>query len=162
MLAWCCKDTHTHTYTYKHTHHWRGQSQLSGKVQGRHEGSNGAYHEEIAVKYLKGILITHCNTLQHTATHYNTLQHTATHCNTLQHTATHCNTLHSSVLQSRCKGDTRDATEHTGWRRLIGSPKLQIMFHERAIKYRSLLRKMTYKDKGSYESSPPCTVKKSR
>jgi len=46
---------------------------------------------------------------------------------------------------------------NTGWRRLIGSPKLQIIFHKRATKYRSLLRKMTYKDKGSYESSPPCT-----
>ena len=44
----------------------------------------------------------------------------------------------------------------TGWPRLIGSPKLQIIFHQRAIEYRSLLRKMTYKDKGSYESSPPC------
>jgi len=46
--------------------------------------------------------------------------------------------------------------ECTGWRRLIGSPKLQIIFHKRATKYRSLLRKMTCKDKGSYESSPPC------
>ena len=46
----------------------------------------------------------------------------------------------------------------TGWRRLIGSPKLQIIFYKRAIKYRSLLRKMTYKDKGSYASSPPCTL----
>jgi len=45
----------------------------------------------------------------------------------------------------------------TGWRRLIGSPKLQIIFHKRATKHRSLLRKMTYKDKGFYESSPPCT-----
>jgi len=44
----------------------------------------------------------------------------------------------------------------TGWRRLIGFPKLQIIFHKRDTKYRSLLRKMTYKDKGSYESSPPC------
>ena len=44
----------------------------------------------------------------------------------------------------------------TGWRRLIGSPKLQIIFHKRATKYRALLRKMTYKNKGSYESSPPC------
>ena len=43
----------------------------------------------------------------------------------------------------------------TGWRRLIGPPKLQIIFHKRAAKYRSLLPKMTYKDKGSYESSPP-------
>ena len=42
--------------------------------------------------------------------------------------------------------------------RLIGSPKLQIIFHKRATKYRSLLRKMTYKDKGSYDSSPPCTL----
>jgi len=46
----------------------------------------------------------------------------------------------------------------TGWRRLIGSPKLRIIFHKRATKYRSLLRKMTYKDKGSYESSPPCNT----
>ena len=46
---------------------------------------------------------------------------------------------------------------HTGWRRLIGFPELQIIFHKRATRYRSLLRKMTYKDKGSYESSPPCT-----
>jgi len=44
-----------------------------------------------------------------------------------------------------------------GWQRLIGSPKLQIVFHKRATKYRSFLRKMTYKDKGSYESSPPCS-----
>jgi len=50
------------------------------------------------------------------------------------------------------------STASTGWRRLIGSPKLQIIFHKRATKYRSFLRKMTYKDKGSYESSPPCTT----
>jgi len=43
---------------------------------------------------------------------------------------------------------------YTGWRRLIGSPNLQIIFHKRATKYGSLLRKMTYKDKGSYESLP--------
>jgi len=46
----------------------------------------------------------------------------------------------------------------TGWRKLIGSPKLQIIFHKRATKYRALLRKMTYKDKGSYGSSPPCNI----
>ena len=45
----------------------------------------------------------------------------------------------------------------TGWRRLMGSRKLQIIFHNRATKYRSLLQKMTYKDQGSYESWPPCT-----
>ena len=47
---------------------------------------------------------------------------------------------------------------NTGWQWLIGSPKLQIIFNKRATKYRSLLRKMTYKDKGSYESSPPCSA----
>jgi len=31
------------------------------------------------------------------------------------------------------------------------------IFHKRATKYRALLWKMTYKDKGSYESSPPCS-----
>jgi len=44
----------------------------------------------------------------------------------------------------------------TGWRRLTGSFKLQIIFHKRATKHGSLLRKMTYKDEGSYESLPPC------
>ena len=42
----------------------------------------------------------------------------------------------------------------TGWRRPIGSPKLQIIFHKRATKYRSLLRKMTYKDKGLLNAPP--------
>ena len=46
----------------------------------------------------------------------------------------------------------------TGWRRLVGSPKLQIISHKRATKYRSRLQKMTYRDKGSHESSPPCSV----
>ena len=46
----------------------------------------------------------------------------------------------------------------TGWRRLIGSPKLQIIFHKRATKYRSLGEKMNNKDTGSYESSPPCNT----
>jgi len=46
----------------------------------------------------------------------------------------------------------------TGWRRLIGSPKSQIIFDKRATKYTSRWRKMTCKDKGSYESSPPCTT----
>ena len=33
----------------------------------------------------------------------------------------------------------------------------RVIFHKRATKYRSILREMTYKDKGSYGSSPPCT-----
>ena len=41
-------------------------------------------------------------------------------------------------------------------------PELQIIFDKRATKYTSPLRKMTYKNKGSYESSPPCMYKSSR
>ena len=44
----------------------------------------------------------------------------------------------------------------TGWRRLIGCIKLQIIFRKRATNYTALLRKMTYKDKASYDSTPPC------
>jgi len=43
----------------------------------------------------------------------------------------------------------------TGWRRLIGCLKLQVIFRKRVINYRALLRKMTYKDKAFYGSSPP-------
>jgi len=50
---------------------------------------------------------------------------------------------------------------NTGWRRLIGSPKLQIIFHKTATKYRSLLQKMTCKDQASYGSLPPCTTDRS-
>jgi hypothetical protein len=41
-----------------------------------------------------------------------------------------------------------------GWRRPIGCLKLQVIFRKRATNYRALLRKMTCKDKASYESSP--------
>ena len=69
---------------------------------------------------------------------------------------------HDRVYQRSRKQTYRDC-EHTGWRRLIGSTKLQIIFHKRGqiqvtfLQYRSLLRKITYKDKGSCESSPRCS-----
>ena len=47
---------------------------------------------------------------------------------------------------------------HTGWRRLIGCLKLQVNFRKSATKYRALFRKMTYKDKASYDYTPPCRV----
>ena len=45
---------------------------------------------------------------------------------------------------------------HTGWRRPIGCLKLQIIFRKRATKYVALLRKMTYREKTSCGSLPPC------
>jgi len=49
-----------------------------------------------------------------------------------------------------------DMMTHTGWRRLVGCLKLQVIFRKRATKYATLLRKMTYKHRPSYGSSPPC------
>ena len=49
-----------------------------------------------------------------------------------------------------------EGDEGTGWRRSIGCLISWITFRKLATNYRALLRKMTYKDKGSYESSPPC------
>ena len=68
-----------------------------------------------------------------------------------------CDSTHISIKINRALALVNESWR-TGRRRLIGSPKLQIIFHKRTIKYRSLLRIMTYKDKGSYESSPPCIV----
>jgi len=44
----------------------------------------------------------------------------------------------------------------SGWQRLIGYLKLQVIFSKRATNYRAPFRKMTYKDKASYRSWPPC------
>jgi len=46
---------------------------------------------------------------------------------------------------------------YTGWRRTTGCLKMQVIFCKRATNYRALLQKMTYIDKVSYESWPPCT-----
>jgi len=45
----------------------------------------------------------------------------------------------------------------TGWRRLIGRLKLQVICLKGATNYRALLQKMTYEDKASYGSPPSCT-----
>ena len=131
---------------------------------------------------------THCNTLQHTATYCLTLLRTATHCNTLQHTATHCNKEVPSrrSLVSHYMGSQLafcSWKETCNWRhpvhleihripsvarllywslvshyRCIGCLKLHVTFDERAAKHRALLRKITYKDKAFYDSTPPCST----
>ena len=79
--------------------------------------------------------------------HMYTCAHTIPTHQTHMYTCVH--TIHTCIHVS---------TRATGWRRVIGCPKLQIIFHKRATKYKSLLPKTTYKDKGSYESSPPSTL----
>ena len=41
----------------------------------------------------------------------------------------------------------RETVVITGWRRLIGCLKLQVIFRKKATNYRALLRKMTYEDR---------------
>ena len=98
-----------------------------------------------------------------------TSHHTATHCNTLQHTATHCNSTSDLppdlyICIRQCKSTGLKPVERTVWSGTTTKAyiPLQIIFHKRATKYRSLLRKMTYTEKGSYESSPPCTLRNVR
>jgi len=73
-----------------------------------------------------------------------------------------CDMPHSYVTRhlrsKKIRRNRASSKATTGWRRLIGSPKVQIIFHKRATKYRSLLRKMTYQDEGSHECSPPCRL----
>jgi len=102
---------------------------------------------------------THCNILQHTTTHCNTLQHTARHCNTLQHNATHCNTLPHTATQCHTLLQGGLTLSTTRRQRPIACLKLQVIFHKRDTNYRAFLQKMTYKDKASYLSSPPCNCR---
>ena len=53
----------------------------------------------------------------------------------------------------------RYAMRCTGWWRCVGCLQSQVIFRKRAINYRDLLREMTYKDKASYGSLPPCRTR---
>jgi len=72
---------------------------------------------------------------------------------------THDSSIHVTRLMSFLnyrKIKVRHLWHATGWRRLIGCLKLQVIFRKRATNYKFLLRKMTYKDKASCDSTPPC------
>ena len=56
-----------------------------------------------------------------------------------------------------CMRECHTGMRHTGWRRPLRCLKLQVIVRKRATNYRALLQKMTYEDKASYESTPPCT-----
>jgi len=81
----------------------------------------------------------------------NTLLFTATRCNTPQHVVTKRNRLflvHNRALVTFWR------FHFGGWRRCIGSFKLQASFCKSATIYRVLLQKITNTDKASYGSSP--------
>ena len=101
-------------------------------------------------------------THKHTHTHKHTLVNSHTHTLSLSHTHTHSLSLslaHTHPLQHDCRStDTLPIIldRATEWRRCIECLNLQFSFRKTATIYRALLQKMTYKDRTSYASSPPC------
>ena len=59
-----------------------------------------------------------------------------------------CSYVRVCIFMSAC------ACVNTGWWRPIGCLKSQVIYRTRATTYRALLRKMTYKDKACYDSTP--------
>jgi len=72
----------------------------------------------------------------------------------LQVSALQCFAVCCSVLQCvACMSllhTPRSVFVSTGWQRLIGCLKLQVIFRKRATNYSALLWKMTYEDKAPY------------
>jgi len=85
------------------------------------------------------------------------------HTHTRTYTHAHARTRTRTNIGA-CTYRERESQSHflshtvTGWRRRVGCLKLQVIFRQTANNYRALLRNMTYKDKASYGSSPPCTL----
>jgi len=138
--------------------------------------------------YIYTIVYHHCNTPQHTATHCNILQHTDKSkrdvCVYIYHRIPSLLHVFQRDLKHWVKRSERSSKQWssdlkfwiilcklflgranrscvyiTGWWRLIIFFKLQVVFCKRANNSRALLRKVTYKGKASYMSSPPpCIV----
>jgi len=146
-----CTHTHTHTHTYTRAHTY---------IYTHMNPSNNLLFEGAVVALVSTLLTAEI--IKNTS--YTYIPHNHIRIYTYIHIHIYIYVYTSAHLYFKCAAVAFDSAlltakiiKNTGWRRLIGSPKLQIIFHKRATKYRSLLQKMTYKVKGSYESSPPCT-----
>ena len=95
----------------------------------------------------------HTHMHAHTHTHTHTHSHTHTHTRIILHAKQYVCILCMRAVK-RCAAPSLQGGEDPQDALSRGS----ITFRKRATNYRALLRKMTYKDKASYESSPPCTV----
>jgi len=63
--------------------------------------------------------------------------------------------MYKCVYVCVCTRTTTSKVYTRGWCRVIGCLKLQVIYRKRATNYEALLREMTYKDKASYDSTPP-------
>jgi len=116
------------------------------------------YYTKAHVQQLRTLSFVRTLSHTHTTALRCTRRHTHIHAYTYSriHIFTHTN-IHAYTY-SRIHIFTRTLSEipDTGWRRLIGCLKLQVLFGKRATNCRALLR-MTCKDKASCRSSPRCT-----
>ena len=80
----------------------------------------------------------------------------STHMHTHTHTQTHARAHTHTHSLSKTPTHIIYRAQSTGWPRCVGCLNLQVSFRKRATNCRSLFRKMTYKDKAFYGSSPPC------
>ena len=84
--------------------------------------------------------------------------HTHTHARTYKYQSIQIYPLLLHVKSHQITDASLDAPCHTGWRRSIGALSCRSFSPNRPTNYRALSRKMTYKDKASYGSSPFCTI----
>jgi len=103
----------------------------------------------------------------HTCTHaYTANRERYTYMHTFIHTKSRKIHIHAYIYTQQTKRDTTHTQTHqiqrdthTGWRNPTEHLKLHVIFRKRATNNRALLLKMSYKDRASYGSSPPCTCK---
>ena len=129
----------------------------------RREGMGGQF-SKFQVGLMRGTaeffqVCVHACTRAHAPAH----THTRTQTHTPKHTHTHTEPSWSDAWYDWVFPDMYSIfiyysnSSHlatTGWRRPLGCLKLQVIFRKRATDNRALLRKMTYKDKASYDSTP--------
>ena len=116
---------------------------------------------------------THRLSLRLSYRHFVSLTHTHTHklslCLTYRHLSHSRIHIHTGAIPEQAAGraahsvltgeTSQKSARHSIYWVATMHRMLQVSFRKRATNYRALLREMTYKDKTSYESSPPCTGK---
>jgi len=161
-------NTHTHTqiHTHKHTH-----------THARPHAHTPTHTHALSLSHTHVIVVSPCiqmhahivNYAVHArekkcarmraCKHYpQAYIHTHTHARTYKYQSIQIYPLLLHVKSHQITDASLDAPCHTGWRRSIGALSCRSFSPNRPTNYRALSRKMTYKDKASYGSSPFCTI----
>ena len=144
-----------------HTHEWVMSYSHVTHMKEIVTHMNESFHTHEWVCHTHELVMSH--TWMSHATHMNEfVTHMNESCHTHEWVLSHTWMSHVTHMDESCHTHewvmSHTWMRSTGCRRLIGLFKLQTVFRKRATKHRSLLRKMTYKDKAFYGSSPPCII----